>query len=689
MKIIHQPTDMARTVRFSSMTKQILHGASIALAARAQSNRAAIPDYTASFRVLDLVLDAIEKTNATNTTVSAKALLDAVSEVGRSMVTLTRAFMTYAAQEKTKLLQGWFPREVVADAFGAIIQANSGKIGALSQTGAYDLLLFAVPGTAQERTQESTANVIMRLAGLAAIVESASGTALELAELRLTTANLMDWGREMVDTRVTADPSTIGVGKPDEAFALRLGELQRLTHAVLGAPAAGAVSCARHHLRFLKDPWVIAATTGREAAELMKVVEEFEQRTLSTGIYGEHVALQKTDAYDQDIIVLPNFSAAANRVRSTTLPEVADEFLAPLAEDFAFNLYISDNDIAVWMANAWALNKKAETLASELERFAPVVGNHVNPAPSDAEFTAETGIAGLSHANGYPLLSPANATQPWATSRWATRALKLDHWAMHTRVHVLELMAQNPYLPVRVTGPAAASPLGRLPSVLPVFEKFDDMAPMLTMSREALAFAWNQPEDSFAARLQARAQTGATAFPMRILAEALRHVGILRLEDTAVEPFTRHWYHGRKFHASVFGPTIALSGSAKGSTAIELLPFKYVPQSAQLARMPSKLTRIHLTQYDSAVPAVRWIELEEVQPSPVEIRGWTTSQESILDILLLAITSEARDYYLTGTETGAPLAGRGFNAVMSVREPPPPANVPSVAIQAGTYEIIP
>jgi len=562
----------------------------------------------------------------------------------------------------------------------------------MSDEQLYQLILFGLSGVGPDRSQPQVAalgtNLLKQLDGGGTF----PGAPTDTATAQLAAACVLAWYTDSLNQPVT-DISAVAAGKQDEALDMRVSELKRLGAYSLGAVVAPTHAVATHFLKWLEDPWVKGATFAKVADALMRVGEEYRMRSPTTGPFNLGSLFAGGDLFDTKVVNLPAFQETINADQPTTqMPNRFSEFFHPLAGDMHFPLSVEEVDLAPWIEIGWSLTKAAEMAESDFVKYGDPTVATIQLATLSPELRGEGGIAGLSSAAGYPILSSVDDTINSPTSMWSLRSLDLDTFHMlQSRQSIADAMAVRPYMPVRITG-TASSPFPQLfPTLQPLFEDFDDVAPVLPITGVSLGQLWNTTADRINEQLAAlRAQPDDINW--RGIAQSLRFVGILTMRGSVVEPYNKHWFHARAFDSGCLSAPIELLG---GDKAVKLTPFKYIPLSARIDLIHQNLIGVSIAKADAALPLVAWIAPSEdgkakANPSKVAIRGWSITDNSLIDITLIRTVNPVRhDYYLTGPETGFPVSGRPYNAALAGGEPISAVPVPTMTLPDGALVLLP
>jgi hypothetical protein len=681
MKTIYQPISLARTIRFSHETAAYLDRAVTDVSTSLLRSRATFPLLTTPMRAITILVRAIADVDGTPGT-DPNRKLTALLGVGTTLGKVSQAFTLWIIQERTKLLRGWVSNEIVADAVAGLVgrdQANP----LISDAQLYELFLYAVPGSGPERTHELAASAAAGLVKLASEAQFEGEDPTIAATYRLTLACLLYYLKASLD--VPGQESLgLATGKQDQMLEIRAQEMRKLASYMLGAGASATHAVARHFLRWMKDPWVLQSAIGKTADSIMRVTEEFEMRTLPTGPFTGLSMLDQADHYDASIIALPNIIASVNLDGTTVLPSTQSEFFHPLASDLQYPIIITEADLTPWVETAWTLTRRAESWATDLTQYGdPSVSSislpsHSNPLRGDG------GVAGVTSSDGYPLVSESDPTVLWPTTRWSLRSLELDVWQLQTRAKIIETMRNRVEIPVRITGPAQREIFSTFPALQPMFKDIDEAAPTMEPSMEALAVLWNSTNHRITTYL-ASLPLDPSSMGWRATAHALRFVGQLIVKGVPVQPFSMSWYHGGSFAAEVFGKPINLIGEG----TVQLLPFNAVPTSARLRDLPTHLALLETTRPFADLPALRWLDPGPARATNVHIRGWSIAPGELQDIVLVHSVPKAKDLYITGQQSGSPLAARGYNAVLSVADPVVSDVGPTASIPPGAYALLP
>lgn len=683
MKTIYQPISLDRTVRFSSETSAYLDRAIVDVSTSLLRSRATFPVLTTPMRAITILVRAINDVNGSQGTDPA-VKLDALLTVGTTLGRVSQAFNLWIIQERTKLLRGWVSNEVVADAVAGMLGRNPSSPAIITDAQLYELFLYAVPGSGPERTHELAASAAAGLIRLASEAKFDGADPTIAATYRLTLASMLYYLRSSLDVP-SQDTAGLATGKQDQMLEIRAQEMRKLASYMIGAGASATHAVARHFLRWLKDPWVLQAAIGKTADSIMRVTEEFEMRTLPSGPFTGMSMLDQADHYDSAIVQLPNITNAAQLAGAETLPSSQSEFFHPLGGDLQYPVMITEADLGPWVETAWTLTRRAELWSADLAQFGDpsvssiALSGHSNP------LRGEGGIAGLTSSDGYPLVSQEDATILWPTTRWSLRSLELDVWQMQTRSKIRSVMRTRPEIPVRITGPAQSEIYSTFPTLQPMFKDVDESAPVMDASFEALAVLWNSTLHRVSSYLLSLPPDPAS-MGWRATAHALRFVGQLVVGGKEVLPFSRSWYHSSKFVGEVFGKPISLTDQPDGP---QLLPFSSVPASARLSELPTNLSILETARPFADLPALRWLTKGPSGGTAVRIRGWSLAPAELQDIVLVHSVPKAVDMYITGRQSGSPLAVRGYNAVLSVADPVTADPGPSATIPNGAYALLP
>lgn len=668
METIFKPEDSAVTVEFQSITLQAKFHAEQDLANALQRPRGALPNYTTTFRVLEAVWNCLRTPAPPGDGTEFLARLKAAaSSFGR----LHTAAENMLAQQRTKLFEGVMTPAMVAEMFAKAAGLQADTTGTttkgivLSQTTVYDILFFAVPGAAIQRTQTQVAYVCAQLLLLS---RQTSGYADEdRAAAWLAMTNLIRLATTSLNE--TAASGSLVAGKQEEQFQIRLNVLREHTALISGAVSNAVVQVTNHFMRWLLHPWVKSSVYADQANQLMHCKAEYDMRSPSPEPYGTLSSLGSDSMFDQDIVSLPALRTGALAQQVRSLPKLTSTMQGPLAAEYAWNLGITESDVIVWIAEAWRLVRNAESIAGFTQLHMQGGVRSVPALDPECKNYPEIGITGLSEVAGYPVYPSQRPDVPFTTRVWPTRKLNLDTWSPHMRWAVVDKIAEHTHLPVRVIGtPQYEAPLN-LQQVLPLFTDFDDAGPKFTPSLEAFAQTSKQTVQHVVATLQAIISTGANSMMLRSIATSLRLVGQLMLDDEPIEPFGRQWYHSRTFDPKCFGTSIKLAESQNGKKRLSLKPFAFLPLSALMADMPINLHRVETSDLLINEPLVFWCNTNgAAAPSSVAINGWTSGSD-VLDIVLIAISRDPQNFFVTGGQTGMQLRGRSLNSVISVAEP--------------------
>jgi len=681
MKTVYQPVSLERTVRFAYVSQTAFMAALTDTAVMSLRQRADFSLFTMRLRALGILASRLEQVVDPGS--DPGAFLDAIRDVGLTFGRLAQAFTLWITQERAKILRGWVAPEIVADAVTAMLGVEGQALISDAQT--YDLILHAVPGVGPELSHDKAAAVIGALLKYLTALETTNTDTTLSATARLAAIALTAYIQDAM-AEPTKQTSFLTAGKTDAMLEIRVTELRKMAAHLLGIGASATSAVARHFITWLKDPWVMKAAIGRTADALMRVTEEFEMRSPSEGPFSG-LSINLPDTYDRDIVNLEGFFKQVTSRGTDVLPSAESEFFHPLAADIHFPLTIKEDDVANWVEVGWTLTRRAELWATDLEQFGDQNAPTIHTKFIPANLLGEGGIAGISVAPGIPLVSDYDPSVLWATSRWSIRSLDLDLWQLQTRAHVINVMKNRPYTPVRITGSPASVPFAAFPTLQPMFADVDDLAPTLDPGFDALAVLWNSTPSRVRQYL-ASLQPSPDSVGWRSVAHALRFVGMISINGRIVQTFDRHWYHAESItdpDGKESGKEFALSD---GPAKVTFKAFRAIPLSALTRDLPRSLALLDTPRPAADLPVLRWSQ-KETTLSKVVVRGWSIAPEGLVDIVLLQTIPHHFDLYVTGGQSGSPMGIRPYNVVLSVGDPVDPVQMPNAPYPTGANVMIP
>lgn len=693
MKTVYSPDLASTTLRFGwPITRQLITS-TLSLASAVQAPRRDVPDLTVGTRLLNHLLEAIER-RAKLAELTPDVLLSGVTGFSTDLGRLLVATHEVATQSTMKYLQGMFPNEVVAAAFaraanlvapsGAGAPA-SGVITSLTQQTAYDLFFFAAPGQFVPHTEDMTIDVMLRLIGLAERARTWSGPEMP-AEARVVAVaqqivtNLITWALSLLKT-----PPTLGgpvEQMPNAMFNVRLTEMRKHAAYAIGASLSAHADVAEHYLKWLTHPWVKAATFAGTANLLTRTVEEFQQRHVERGPFDGPSHLTDADLFDVLVVQLPNFQAKAEEGRLFELPEIDPLIQPPMAPEGVGNLVIDESDVMTWTANAEQFIRTTEQAALLWTRFVDTTVSSLK-APISELLSSDTGFIGYGVTNGYPVITEVDEVRPWPATPAAMMTLGLSRWTIYTRQRVLQKVAASGLLPFRIARTTPRKLDLHLPTPVPAFRHLDHTQAVLPPSLETLAQLLKLTPRHLQQLLSHLIHLGTAASPLRGFAEAVRFIGVLTMNKQPIAPFSRCWYHGTSHDVTTFHPPITLLERTGGEPTFQLAPFRFIPSSADLRNFAKSLARLTTVQRYLHLPIAAWMELGETKPSNLEVDGWAQNDEDLADIVFASVTDSLREYYLTGPTDGSPFKAKSFNAALSIGEAPNAAALPAVPTPTG------
>jgi len=695
MKIVYAPIDLKRTVAFHHVIQYNLETSILETTVALSGNRASYPTMTAHLRALALLakrMDAVI-TGAGSNMADTNKLMASIASTGQGFAAIAEGFTMSSIQQRTKLLEGWIVKDAAAEAVTQTVRSVDENF--IADRELYELVFYAVPGTGPLLSEDSVLITAANLVRIADSIAKYREPGPAAAQVKLAMINILAWLRHSLAEKV-GNPQVLLTGKTEDMLNARVNTLRELSGYITGALVSATHQVTKHYLRWMNDPWVKTSVYGRSADDLSRMITTFEERMPPIGPFTPLASLADSSLFDADVIELPTVARMLAEPPMTRLPIMADAYQQPLAGDLRYPISVAGEAVTTWLNAAWTLVQFAQEVATSYMRSGYESLSTINVPDRKPELRGEGGVAGLSVANGYPLVVPSDPTVYWPVGRWALRALDTDPLTLTTRQQLIaRIQLSYPQIPIRIVGPQRATPLVPLPIIRPVFEILDDDLTYLPKDVESLATLWGTTVERFR-RYIASLGLVTNQLPWRQLAEALRFIGLLRIDGNIVEPFSRHWYHATRFDKSTLGNVMELLPSSQAPNAagvsaqgVTFHPFTHVPKSADIALMPTTMMQVRSEQDNANLPLLQWIapETNPATASGVVIRGWTI-EDNLLDLVLIDTVGVGRDYYLTSMSDSGPLAGRAYNAVLAVAEPATPASPPTANVPVGMFEFL-
>lgn len=684
MKTLYTAIDLRRTVRFQKTTRYLLETNAQVSAVSLLGTRSAYSTLTISLRCIALLLKKLTTGKQTGSDI-----INDVLKVGRAIGIVAEALTDWTITARTKIQEGMVSREAAAQSVKELI-AKTGELE-LEDRELFDLLMFAVPGAGPSRTEREALIIAMTLTRLAADYANSDDTGPMAAAARLTYANLLAWQRHALAERPTS-PQTLVSGVQEAMLKQRIETLRTMAGYMIGAAVSGTTQVTRHYLSWLKDPWVKSASFADVAERLDRAVEIFEQRTPAAGPYSQLPSLSAGDTYDLEVIQLPTLEKYFAVRPTVALALSTSPHQRALGGDLQYGLRFAQEGLTSWINSAWVLIRHAQETATWFQALALDTISTITVEDRTPALRTETGIVGLETLPAYPLVSKADPNYYWPTTVWALRAAGIEPHTQYTREQLRKLMEKYPEIPVRVTGVSTEIPLDIKPVLHPSFDKFDGMGLFAEKSLESIAMFWDTTPSRLKMLLATFGDQPGT-LSWRSVAEALRFIGKLYVNDTAVEPYSRHWYHGRDLGDDCFEPneaSIELINTRVDKNGVQavLRPFAFVPQSARMKQVTKDLV-VTKTEVDNTnLPILQWVsDSSRVEASQVRIRGWIVG-DSLLDIVLVPTVTTHLDGYITGMTDVGPFTTRPFNVIVDGTEAVDAAAPPTTAPPAGAFNYI-
>jgi hypothetical protein len=673
MKLTRTQLTFRRHIRFQSACAHALDLACQEVAIGLLGARMSYPPLTTQMRVLSLIYKRLSAVSdpAVSNSLDADVLLKVITDVGVVLSRLTSAITLWAAMEKTKLMRGWVPAEVAANALATMGDAGTSDTALMTDQGINDLLAHAVPGAGPEFTEAESLLTGAQLVAYARRANDLLPHTPKGAMGRLAMVFLLSWLRHALSERTTSLQMLVKL-KGEEAISTRIDLLRTVSAYATGVMVSSAFNVTEHYISWISDSFVSSSMFGSTADSFSRLLQSFRERVPPEGPFTRPQFLMEDKVFDRDIVNLPTFELALNATPQEALPRVNSPNFHPLAGDLIFPLGFPSGDVNRWIDTAWTMIDDAQRATVEYLRTGYDAAPKIQTISHSIRARGDAGIAGVDSTPGYPLVSKWEPTINWSTGEWSLRLLGLDPWCLVTRQHVKQVIARHPHMPVRVTGPSPSSEITGRATLQPYFATFDEARPYLPMTFESLGQLWSTTSDRLSEFI-ASLGTQTAAPTWRRLAQSLHLVGQLYHGETVIEPFTRAWYHARSFSSECFGASITLSESNK----VVLRPFKRVPISALMERVPTALAQVQNGQEMPHLPFLQWVEATDVGPSTVTIEGWTAA-EDLRDIVLISTVPRDEGFEIVANDDVGPLGAQRFNAVLAV-DTPVPAVAPPVA----------
>jgi len=691
MKTRFNPVSYKRTVEFTKVIRYNLEVAAMDTVIALTGERQFYPTLTANMRVLGLINRRLSvlSTNASTLTpsapISGSAIITALLGVGKGARALSEAFEVWSAQSRTKLLQGWVPHDVAADATQVIL--TQVEPGLLSQRDIYDFVMYAVPGLGTRLTEREAVTICYQIARFAYefALDPASDPMATTA--RLCLINLLAYVRHAM--RETSGTRQELAGKTESALAERIKTLKQLAGYTLGIQVSAFNQVTRHLLRWLSDDWVRAITVAESSLSLSNISRVYEERAPSDGPYTALSSLAQADVYDSEMIQLPGIEREI-KPATLNLPTAPSPYQEPLAVDLQYPLALDTRALAGWVHQAWTLISHAQVAQTLFQSIGVDSLNTITVPDHKPELRGDAGIAGVDTLPGYPVVATTDPTAYWGTSAWAIRLVNDEPLNMKTRAAIVRAMVVYPLIPVRISGTAAAgNTLGR--PIQPTFRDVDHSEVQFPRELATIARLWDMTEERLKRTIM---QLPVNHYDQswRSIAQNLAYIGIIYLNGQRVEPFSKHWYHSNAFDPLCFDdpaawvtladlkPDKRIEGGQEvtiGGLEVVLRTFKYLPRSSRMSEAPSKMAQIMTEQEHLGLPLLQWISTEPSGPTNIEIQGWALG-EGVIDIVSIPSQPGANPFFLTSLSDVGPLHGRQFNAVVETIEPVAPAAPPVI-----------
>jgi len=700
MKTLYTPIDLKRTVAFRRLTRYQLETSTQASAIGLLGSREQYSTLTITIRCMALLLKRLtvrfpERTGGTidATGIKGSDILSDILKVGKAMGIIAEALTQWTIAARTKIQEGMVSREAAATAVKELIE-KTGEIE-FDDRELYDLLTFAAPGAGPSRTERETLIVSAGFVRLAHAYAIADDTGPMAAAARIALTNLLAWMNHGLHERPTS-PQVLMTGVQEAMLKIRVETIRTMSGYIIGAAVSAATQVTRHYLSWLNDPWAKAASFAEVADRLDRAIEIFEQRTPAVGPYTQLASLSAGDIYDSEIVQFPGLTPFFAKRPTTALALSTSPTQRPLAADFQYGLRFSQEAMTTWVNSAWVLIRHAQELATNLKALALDTIGSIAVEDRAPIIRGDAGIVGVGLLSAYPLVSRWDPNYYWPTNQWSIRAIGIEAHVQYTREKIRLLMEKYPDVPVRVTGTPHEIPLDVRPTVLPSFDQIDGAMLYMDKSLQSLTQIWNMTVPQFQMWISTFGDSAAD-LTWRALAEALRFVGRISINDTLVDPYARHWFHGREFADEVFDPadkaiellnTRAGEGPAATGVRVVLRTFAFVPESARIARIPDDLTLVRTEIDNTNLPLIQWItQATAIRASKIAIRGWLYGEE-YLDIVLINSATPYLDNFITGMTDVGPFTTRPFNVIVEGTDPVDAAAPPAVAPPVGAFSYI-
>jgi hypothetical protein len=691
MIVKHLPIDYSRTIGFYRISRYNLECAIVETTVSLLASRLSYPTITAQMRALGILNTKLLKL-AKDSVGAPKAedILRVCVLSGKGLAALASAFTHWAVNSRTKIGEGWASREIAAAATTEVVRAIDPDF--MPDREILDFVMYAVPGTGPERSEREAVAIAYQLTRFAFLFSGSNETGPAAAAVRILLVDLLGWVRHALAEKTSA-PQVLTAGRVDEALAARISTLRDMAGFTLGMNLSATQQVTRHFLRWLKDPWIKSISYGKQADKFDRMIISFEERTPSPGPFTSLSSLNVTDAYDMEIIELDSLVALIPQP-TVALPRAYSMYRKPLSVDMRFPLRIEEEGLAKWLDAGWRMVRLTQEAATLFTIPGVESLPTINVTDRFPAFRGEGGIAGIDTVTGIPIITPSDPSVNWPTSDWALFGLDFDPNCFHTRQFIVEHIAAHPLIPVRLSGATPESYLEEAPSIQPVLKALDEARTLLPMELASIAMMWGMTLPRLV-KQYSFLPNDPSLVTWRAIAEALRFIGVLTVNEQIVEPFSRHWYHGIRFNKLCFAQPFTFintevmdNGNRIGGVVAVFHPFKAIPTSARLSAMPDKLATVLTERDNSGLPLLQWIDTSEVGPSNVEIVGWMNGEGTIDVFLVESVPIAPRPFFLTAATDVGPMGGRFSNFAMDASEPVKEALPPLLPPPAGAYSYI-
>jgi hypothetical protein len=636
-----------------------------------------MPHKTLAFQLL-AILVAYINTKQPKSLVGYAEVLD---QFARNLASISEVLQGIVSQVKAKVFSMLLSQQTIASIIGQVGTASS---LALNERQLTTLLHHAIPGSAPA---ESQAEALEAVTNLLRITESVQALAVDapLTEhhVVLAFANLCARFTKLVEAH-TYNPIITTIGAEKDQSAQRIATFRAETAYFAGALSAGKHQIALHLLNWLNSPLVTHVMAMQTRAALTPLTEIYRKEA-DAWPYSERGCY--TNQLEAALLRDTKIGAAGRKPGLTDLTAAllgGDK--TGLEGDFTVGLAVERPEVDAWVQIAYDLMDDARATCaaiSSLKAAGVDVTTGHEPAPLEAPK-----VSGLREMTGLPNNPTTRATIITWPSRRRLWAQKLDP----TRLHTLAAVRQGftAFTPVYVYANAYSVDQRDVflatPKAIPVFGGLEDGHPTFTTDKDGFERVTNWPAVYIQKRCAELGREGANSMMARGFAESLRYIGRVSIqveggEPIVVQPLSCHFYHGSKFTQECFREPFELArwtqspeqGGRVGVIRFEA--FRFVPMSAELAKLPSRLSAVKTTsgQLLPTQSLMRWIDGEESAPSSVEITGWCSPEHEIADLVLIAEAPAGERYRVfTDEQNHGRVAAAPYNAVVSLLTPPTP-----------------